>query len=172
MSASCAICGSVLQPLLPAKSDLSAPVRLLQTNDLPLEVEIQTTREIIADEEMRLRALDENVAHLQQLLALVSQQRDESREKIRRHSSMLAPIRRLPAEILCNIFLLTLLPIDELATRLSEESFNFGIGASPWVLTHVCGHWRNISLFFPSLLGHCYYPDNGSFYTFLIHPIL
>ncbi|KAJ7665661.1 hypothetical protein B0H17DRAFT_1090588 [Mycena rosella] len=151
MSASCATCGSVLQPVFPATSELSAPNHLLETNDPPVEVEIQTTREIIAHEENQIRLLDQNILHLQNLLALVKQQRDESKQKIRRHSCILSPIRKLPTEILCNIFSFTLLPDDEMKERLSQESSNFGIGVSPWVLTHVCARWRNISLSFSSL---------------------
>ncbi|KAJ6601154.1 hypothetical protein DFH09DRAFT_557679 [Mycena vulgaris] len=149
MSASSANCGSALQPSLPPKTELFALAHLLETNDPPLDVEIQTTRGIIADEEKRLRALDEKIAHLQDLLALCLQQRDDFKENIRRHSSIISPIRQLPAEILCKIFSFTLLPIDEMTWLMGGKSFNFGIGISPWVLTHICARWRSISLSFP-----------------------
>ncbi|KAJ6606800.1 hypothetical protein B0H10DRAFT_580795 [Mycena sp. CBHHK59/15] len=50
----------------------------------------------------------------------------------------------MPSEILCDIFYLTLL-----SAELSYGSFE--TSESPWVLTHVCRHWRNIAISFPSL---------------------
>ncbi|KAJ7894572.1 hypothetical protein B0H13DRAFT_2525501, partial [Mycena leptocephala] len=143
----CTNCGNVLQlqgllqALFPPINDSpSALTYLLQTNDAPLEAEIQTAREVIADETKRLQVLDENIAYMQSVLAALSQQRVESKEKILRHKSIISPLRCIPPEILGNFF-----------CSPSLAFFEIGIHISPWILTHVCSHWRNISLSLPSL---------------------
>ncbi|KAJ6560353.1 hypothetical protein B0H19DRAFT_895180, partial [Mycena capillaripes] len=113
---------------------------------VPLDEEILSTREIIANEENRLRVLDENTAHVQRVLATLSRHRDECKEKIRRHSAVVSPLRRLPPEILGKIFLLTM------RWRLLEDkSIKFQLSLGPWGLTRICSRWRNISVSFPML---------------------
>ncbi|KAJ6541678.1 hypothetical protein B0H19DRAFT_321400 [Mycena capillaripes] len=150
---SCPNCGTVqdlLRALLPPIIDSSAPNHLLETNDPPLEAEIQTTRETIAKEEDWLRILDENIAHVQSVLGVLLQKRDECEDKIRRYTSI-SLLRRFPPEILCNIFLFTLLPAHEMEDLPQERFFNFGNHDSPWILPRICSRWRSISLSFPSL---------------------
>ncbi|KAJ6560350.1 hypothetical protein B0H19DRAFT_863567, partial [Mycena capillaripes] len=124
---------------------------LLKTNYVPLEEEILSTREIIANEENRLRVLDENIAHVQRVLATLSRHRDECKEKIRRHSAVVSPLRCLPPEILGKIFLLTVPPEDEMERLLEDKSIKSRLSLSPWVLTRICSRWRNISVSFPML---------------------
>lgn len=148
-----------LQDLLPTLSPplniLSAPDRLLQTNKAPLDVEIHTSREIITNEEHRLRILDKNIARLKSAyhstLKALSVKRDKSKEKIRRHASVNSALRRMPSEILLEIFYFTIPPSEETEMLLTQRSSKFGIGVSPWILTHVCTRWRDICLAAPSL---------------------
>ncbi|KAJ6617478.1 hypothetical protein B0H10DRAFT_1320760 [Mycena sp. CBHHK59/15] len=123
----------------------SAPDHLLFTNSPPSDSEAQEAQGIIADEKQRLHLLDEKIVYIQRkLLVPLLQQRDEAQQRIDQHACVLAPVRRMPSEILCDIFYLTLL-----SAELSYGSFE--TSESPWVLTHVCRHWRNIAISFPSL---------------------
>ncbi|KAJ7605298.1 hypothetical protein FB45DRAFT_1042430 [Roridomyces roridus] len=53
--------------------------------------------------------------------------------------------KRMPPEILADIFSWTLPPMNELRGDVSD------LETSPWVLTQVCSRWRDISLSTPSL---------------------
>ncbi|KAJ7631612.1 hypothetical protein DFH06DRAFT_1101562 [Mycena polygramma] len=157
---SCANCGSLpiwqrlqglLRDMVPPAEESSAAIHLLETNDPPLEVEMHAVRETITKEEARLRILDENIAHMQSVLAALSQKRDESKVKIRLHRAIISPLRRLPPEILGLVFSHTIPPLDELERMMEYTSFKFGTDSSPWVLTRICSRWRNISMSSPSL---------------------
>ncbi|KAF7347261.1 F-box domain-containing protein [Mycena venus] len=167
-SVACANCGNLsvrvlellqhlLEALVPSQNESTAPNHLLKTNEPPVEAEMNLIHEIIASEENRIRVLDENIAHVESVLAVLSQQRDESKEKIRRHAIMISSLRHFPPEILGRIFLLTLPPTDEIKKLAASEN-GFGIGASPWVLTRVCSRWRKISLSFPFLWSNVILP--------------
>ncbi|KAJ6448699.1 hypothetical protein C8R45DRAFT_791010, partial [Mycena sanguinolenta] len=54
---------------------------------------------------------------------------------------ILSPLRRMPAEILREIFSWTLPPVDNF----------FSSADCPWILTHVCATWRAVALSQPSL---------------------
>ncbi|KAJ7202487.1 hypothetical protein C8J57DRAFT_1102074 [Mycena rebaudengoi] len=60
------------------------------------------------------------------------------------NKAVISPHRRIPPEILGEIFLLTL-PV-----RVQEAVFST-IGDSPWVLTHVCRRWREVAVSAPFL---------------------
>ncbi|KAJ6479183.1 hypothetical protein C8R47DRAFT_1137256 [Mycena vitilis] len=157
---SCAHCGSLsisqrlqglLRDMVPPAEESSAALHVVETNDPPLEVEIHAVRESITKEEARLRVLDANIAHMQSALAALSQMRDQSEDKIRLHEGVFSPLRRFPPEILGQIFLYTVPPLDELEREMRYTSSRFGMRLSPWLLTRICSRWRSISLSFPSL---------------------
>ncbi|KAF7347252.1 ABC protein [Mycena venus] len=141
----------LLGALVPPENTSSAPNHLLETNVPPTEFELTATRELIAHEKSRLRALDANITYMKGILEVQLQQHHESKERIRRHESVVSPLRHFPPEILCRIFLFTVPSVDEMKRLIQDRSSKFGSGASPWILTHVCSRWRNICLSFPTL---------------------
>lgn len=79
--------------------------------------------------------------HLQQL----TNQRDETRAFILSHLTLSTPIRKLPMEILQEVFMYCLPP--------SEREFSGAPNGveSPMVLTRVCAQWRQVALATPRL---------------------
>ncbi|KAJ7726407.1 hypothetical protein B0H16DRAFT_1894829 [Mycena metata] len=156
-SPSCPSCGSVLsmrqlhdllRSSLAQNTEESGPESLFEFHDPPLATEVQTARVMVAHEKKRLRVLNDTIARLQNVLTPLLSQQKLSRARIRKHTHLLAPIRRLPTELLRAIFLLTVPPRHELVQAAWD---GFGTRDSPWTLTRVCSLWRNISLSLPTL---------------------
>ncbi|KAK0494581.1 hypothetical protein EDD18DRAFT_349796 [Armillaria luteobubalina] len=101
---------------------------------------------------------------------------DEVRSEMRRHrdvvhksraaySSTLAPIRRLPTDILRTVFReIQLSTWSDKGSREDHQMLDFSQG--PRKLSHVCGAWRDIVLSYPQLWSHLVlhfpeiYPDD------------
>ncbi|KAJ7726409.1 hypothetical protein B0H16DRAFT_1780568, partial [Mycena metata] len=108
--------------------------------------------------------LKDNIACLQSVLTDLLSQQKLSKARVRKHTHLLAPIRRLPTELLRAIFLFTVPPRHEL---LPATYNGFGTRVSPWILTRVCSRWRNIALSFPALwqtivLPQTYFEDDST----------
>ncbi|KAJ7137718.1 hypothetical protein C8R44DRAFT_335611 [Mycena epipterygia] len=95
-------------------------------NEPPLDVHVPKIQDFLLTARARLVLLKNEV--------------DALEESIRTHSAVVSSIRRLPSEILCNIFAWTL-PHE--CTRDGGES-TFTIG--PWRLALVCKRWRECAL--------------------------
>ncbi|KAJ7123622.1 hypothetical protein C8R44DRAFT_559888, partial [Mycena epipterygia] len=61
------------------------------------------------------------------------------------NTAVLSPLRRMPAEVLGEIFSWTLPSVNTL------RLWGFGVGDSPWLLTHISSRWRTVGLSTPAL---------------------
>ncbi|KAJ7123583.1 hypothetical protein C8R44DRAFT_670182, partial [Mycena epipterygia] len=61
------------------------------------------------------------------------------------NNAILSPLRRTPPEVLGEIFSWTSPSVNVF------KQGDFGIADSPWVLTHISGHWRAVAHSTPSL---------------------
>ncbi|KAJ7044962.1 hypothetical protein C8F04DRAFT_1067178, partial [Mycena alexandri] len=100
---------------------------LITSNNLPLDSDIPFIRAIVRDGEIQVDALNEQIHDL-------VQRRDRAAEHVRQHRAIISPVRRLPPELLCEIF---------------ELSFNDK--GPPWHLGHICRSWRHTALSHPPL---------------------
>ncbi|KAJ6462154.1 hypothetical protein C8R45DRAFT_529152 [Mycena sanguinolenta] len=150
----CHICGaapdapsltSLLQPLPPSPSPIIT--RLLNNNDPPLDADIPVVRQIIFDDEDRLQTLDAQILQLQTALAELVQRRTEVVEHIREHRAIVSPVRRVPPELICEIF--------DLATVDSRSGLR---AIPPWHLGQICHPWRQSALAHPSLWNYIVVP--------------
>jgi hypothetical protein len=81
---------------------------LLASNDAPLDSQIPIICAIISDSEKRVDALNAQIYVLQAALAQLVRSRNEATGKICQYRSILSPVRRVPAELICAIFDLAL----------------------------------------------------------------
>ncbi|KAJ7291403.1 hypothetical protein C8J57DRAFT_1705014 [Mycena rebaudengoi] len=125
-----------------AKSTLES---LLISNDPPPDSEVPAIHDIIADEQSRLLVLDTQIAALRKILEPLVNERNATADKILRHQSVISVARRIPPEILGEIFLLTL-PSQEVAWHKTSC-----VNSSPWLVGHICSRWRKIALTLPEL---------------------
>ncbi|KAJ7291342.1 hypothetical protein C8J57DRAFT_1491835 [Mycena rebaudengoi] len=111
----------------------------------PPDAEIPVIRDIIADEQSRLLDLDAQIAALRKILEPLVNERNITADKILRHQSIFSAARRIPPEILGEIFLSTL-PAQEAMWHKTSA-----VSSSPWLVGRICSRWRKIALALPEL---------------------
>ncbi|KAK6984958.1 hypothetical protein R3P38DRAFT_3450943 [Favolaschia claudopus] len=139
---------------------------LLASNRPPLESQIPVIRNIIATTHARLATLRaesgilssrldqlagtglrEHKEELGKQLAVLDDAVRVVAEQLRAENSLLSAIRRIPPEILCEIF-------KWVAQR---GCWRYVVGSpvvgAPWHLTHICRGWRNVARSYPRLWG-------------------
>ncbi|KAJ7579940.1 hypothetical protein C8J56DRAFT_834602 [Mycena floridula] len=83
-----------------------------------------------------LHVLERNVVDIKDTVAALFRMQDGIQRAIELRKAVVSPIRKLPNEILRNIFI-------EAHTGAEWQAFD--IGAIPWVVAQVCSRWREIS---------------------------
>ncbi|KAJ6563980.1 hypothetical protein B0H19DRAFT_1258501 [Mycena capillaripes] len=134
------------QTPLPHKSPVSPPpdlLHLLRSNEPPQEAQIPGIRDIISDDVNRISLMDAEILSLQSQIRNLNatltqslQKRNDATLHALQHRCILSPIRRVPPELISEIF--DLVCGGETGKRL------------PWYLGHVSRSWRHTAL----SLGH------------------
>lgn len=99
---------------------------------------------MILDAELRLSSLDENLSYAQNNVDELMLQLSECFLKWTQYKAVISPVRRLPPEILCQIFL----------DAISSESQKPHKNLAPLSLCQVCESWRWAALGLPKLWTH------------------
>ncbi|THU90870.1 hypothetical protein K435DRAFT_246391 [Dendrothele bispora CBS 962.96] len=126
---------------------------LLETNHAASRAETEHILEFLRLPEQELQNVNEEITRLDTLLNALRSRREKLVSYIHKHRQLLSPIRRLPAEIIAELFTFCL-PATHPPTRdLSEP---------PLLLTLVCKQWREIALSTPCLWSalHIYIPHS------------
>ncbi|KAJ7482177.1 hypothetical protein B0H11DRAFT_1666321, partial [Mycena galericulata] len=121
---------------------------LLNTNDPPLATELPFIQSIRAKTRTRLNFLDDEIARLWDRLGELEGERTSLAKYHPQLTRILSPLRRMPPEILAEIFSWTLPSLPEAMHRSDNR---FTIQESPWLLTHVSRRWRAVSISTPEL---------------------
>ncbi|KAJ6506278.1 hypothetical protein C8R47DRAFT_112426 [Mycena vitilis] len=133
-------------PPIPALAPLpvvSRPYRahLLTSNEPCLDSEVPHIQHAIDDSlgqigqlDAQIGALQAQIRHLQTTLEQCQRRRGEVSETVRQHQSILSPIRRVPSELICEIF-----------------SWTWSGKKTPWNLGHICRSWRQHAVSYPLL---------------------
>ncbi|ESK95825.1 hypothetical protein Moror_12437 [Moniliophthora roreri MCA 2997] len=121
---------------------------LVGTNNAPSPEELEEIRNLVRKPEEQVRLLNEKISQLQA-------QRDKLQSFIDCHRVLLSPARRIPRDIISEVFL-HCLPTDSLPVR--------SIGEAPLLLTTICRSWREIALTTPRLWRafHFVFPVAGN----------
>ncbi|CAK5265963.1 unnamed protein product [Mycena citricolor] len=109
---------------------------LLSSNAPPSEADAASLHIVLAHLGKQLAGIDESIARLQLHLRELQKTRQGVLEDVKRVRTVLSPIRRLPPEILCDIFALCI--PSETSTSFRGKHLKF-----PWVATRVCRSWRD-----------------------------
>ncbi|KAJ7649015.1 hypothetical protein DFH06DRAFT_1300259 [Mycena polygramma] len=134
---------------LPSPKSSPDLIRLLASNEPPSESEIPSICNVISGGEAQIHALDAQMdsldaqidsldAHIRRLhtsRARLAQRRTAIAEHIHQHRAMISPVRRVPSELICEIFVLVMSPRNA-ADRCQP----------PWWLGHICQSWRQTAL--------------------------
>ncbi|KAJ7589847.1 hypothetical protein C8J56DRAFT_936335 [Mycena floridula] len=123
---------------------------LLVSNRVPSHVQELQVREVVAERLQSLHDLDDRINKMRQDLEILLAERAVQDRETRRYRSVIHPIRRLPAEILSEIFLnfvsedLEDMEADESMSSLHPSSMR-------WVVSLVCVSWRSVAVSLPKL---------------------
>ncbi|KAJ6491036.1 hypothetical protein C8R45DRAFT_901342 [Mycena sanguinolenta] len=150
MPSSCFQCGGFV---LPASGNfaldltphtLACLTQLSSSNEPPVDAELSVVRPVAQITSAHLALLDQEISRVKGRLRELEKEHTALSESHAQNMSILSPLRRVPTEILGEIFSWTL-PLS-----LSHQSV-VDVENCPWVLTHVCRRWRAVALSTPSL---------------------
>ncbi|KAJ7658416.1 hypothetical protein B0H17DRAFT_955267, partial [Mycena rosella] len=114
----------------------------LGTNYRPLDEEIDELQHLLAEPSSRLKRLNDEIADLHKALAKLEEERDSLSDYVEAHKALLTPVRRLPLDILQEIFV-ACIPTHRNCVMSAREA--------PILLGRICSSWRTISLSTPRL---------------------
>ncbi|KAF8218286.1 hypothetical protein K438DRAFT_1557093, partial [Mycena galopus ATCC 62051] len=118
---------------------------LLNSNEAPEDSEFTFIRSIVSDADACLARLDDEISKIEGKLQQLKEERALLSGYQACNRSIISPLRRIPPEVLAEIFSCTLPSVTE-SLRTKEY-----MACSPWVLSHISARWRAISLSTPSL---------------------
>ncbi|KAJ7609028.1 hypothetical protein FB45DRAFT_945154 [Roridomyces roridus] len=126
-------------------------LQLMDTNEPPAAAELAYTRAVVSNTAAQLAGLDQEIARLKTRLMQLEEERSVLAISHQRSIPIISTLRRMPSEILSEIFLLAQPSPVEPAGLPSKESPHF-----PWRFSHVSRRWREIALSTPSLWSLVY----------------
>ncbi|KAJ7691964.1 hypothetical protein B0H17DRAFT_1010809, partial [Mycena rosella] len=118
---------------------------LLTSNEVPLEPDLLAVNSVISKTDARLAWLDTEILRLQDRLKELEEERTALSSFRAQNNAILSPLRRMPPEVLGEIFAWTLPSVKDALER------GFSVGRSPWVLGQINSPWRSVALSTPSL---------------------
>ncbi|KAJ6561729.1 hypothetical protein B0H19DRAFT_1142455 [Mycena capillaripes] len=128
---------------------------ILHTNAVPSNAECQRIHELLLDPREEAAALTVEIERLQALISQLTQKRAHLNEFIDAHTALMSPVRRLPADVVLEVFTVCL-PAGRNSIMSGEEA--------PLLLCHICREWRHLALSTPCLWAslHIVAPPNVS----------
>ncbi|KAK0237732.1 hypothetical protein EDD85DRAFT_555102 [Armillaria nabsnona] len=152
-----AVALSIPEPVLPPNTLNSQISGILRTTRSFLDTDRDWILQNIEGLEQQLSVYDALLDRIDEVRSKLQRHRDVVHGFMVQYSSTLAPIRRLPSDILCVVFhdiqiSLWRNPQEFLEPSAELAALDFSQG--PWELSHVCGAWRDVVLSYPQLWSH------------------
>ncbi|KAF7334830.1 hypothetical protein MSAN_02369700 [Mycena sanguinolenta] len=117
-------------------------VSRLGTNYCPTDKEILELNALLVEPTLRLKGLDDEITKLQKAIDKLAEERGRVAAYVEAHKALLSPVRRLPLDIIQELFV-ACLPTHRNCVMSASEA--------PVLLGRVCSSWRAISLSTPRL---------------------
>ncbi|KAJ7037459.1 hypothetical protein C8F04DRAFT_1393670 [Mycena alexandri] len=114
----------------------------LGTNYCPLDEEVLEIQRLLVEPLSRLQEIDNKIAELQKTIDKLTQERDSVSTYVEAHKALISPFRRLPLDIIQEIFI-ACLPTHRNCVMSAVEA--------PVLLGRICSLWRTVSLSTPRL---------------------
>ncbi|KAJ7253501.1 hypothetical protein C8J57DRAFT_1722395 [Mycena rebaudengoi] len=126
---------------------------MLNTNVIPNDAECQQIRDFLVDPRREAAQLAEQIARMQKLLEDLARKRDDLAEFIDAHLALVSPARRLPDDVVREIFVASLPKNRNCAISAKDSSL---------LLCTICQPWRNLALSTPRMWAsiHIVAPSN------------
>ncbi|PBL03568.1 hypothetical protein ARMGADRAFT_911530, partial [Armillaria gallica] len=110
--------------------------------------EEQQIRTILLETQCQLDMVERKIEVLQAVLDTLHDQRTLLKSRIKRHKMALAPIRKIPAELIAEIMFAV---AEATAISPNGQSCSSAANIAPLRLSHVCRSWRETALFLQPL---------------------
>lgn len=124
-------------------SDSPVP-QLLGTNCVPSNLENSAIRQTVGDAHAALSHLGSEITRVQAVLDQLLHDHTRLQAHADEHSALLSPARRLPHDIVAEIFL-RCVPVRPWYRN------SLDVTRPPWLLGHICSGWRRVALSTPRL---------------------
>lgn len=115
---------------------------LMESNIVPSELETRQMKDLLLEEDAHLSDLNAQMVQLQASLQALAIQRSQRCARIRSYKAAISGVRRLPPEIVAEIFLRCCPESPILPLRPTD---------SHMVVTQICSGWRKVAIGFPEL---------------------
>ncbi|KAJ7095162.1 hypothetical protein B0H15DRAFT_94819 [Mycena belliarum] len=123
--------------------EFASPIRpFLHTNFVPTDTQHNEIRVFLDESLKNVREMDAEISRLGAQMAHLIEQRENMCNDIDAHQAMITPVRRLPRDILQEIFV-ACLPTDRNSVITPLDA--------PMLLGQICSPWRTIALTTPCL---------------------
>ncbi|KAJ7691932.1 hypothetical protein B0H17DRAFT_934548, partial [Mycena rosella] len=129
-----------------ATGTLALHQKLLITNVAPEGAELTFVQSVASKAGRHLTYLDGEIARLRDQLNELEEERALLSGYRAQNLGILSPLRRMPPEVLGEIFSWTLPTASD-----EPDEAGFDLSQSPWLLTHISSRWRTAALSTPSL---------------------
>ncbi|KAJ7114137.1 hypothetical protein C8R44DRAFT_630655, partial [Mycena epipterygia] len=114
----------------------------LGTNYCPKDEEVAEINALLVEPTLRLERLADEIADMQKALNKLTTERDSLAAYLADHKALISPVRRLPLDIIQEIFV-ACIPTHRNCVMSASEA--------PVLLGRICSSWRTISLSTPRL---------------------
>ncbi|KAJ7642570.1 hypothetical protein DFH06DRAFT_1477348 [Mycena polygramma] len=146
-----------------AVSQVETPYKdYLHSNFVPSEDECSRIRDHVAPNTQELEETTAAIFRLQASLDQMVRKRDQLEEYIDSHLALVSGARRLPYDILTEIFM-ACLPNAQYASMKSDDP--------PLLLCHICSAWRKLALSSPRLWASLEIREPSRTYPYPVHRI-
>ncbi|KAJ7765087.1 hypothetical protein DFH07DRAFT_1059019 [Mycena maculata] len=136
---------------------MSSPfAQKLGTNYCPTDDEVPEIKALLVEPTLKVKDLDDEIAELQKAIDKLIEERDSLVANVEAHRALISPARRLPLDIIQEIFV-ACLPTHRNCVMSASEA--------PVLLGRICSAWRSISLSTPRLWAslHVVEPTRASY---------
>jgi hypothetical protein len=114
----------------------------LNSNYVPNDDEVVEIKQLLIEPCQRLKDISGEIGDIESQLEKLLKEKDNLDDQLKAHKALLSPARRLPPNVIQNIFLYCL-P--------SEHNPVMGSREAPLLLGRICSQWRDIALGTPKL---------------------
>ncbi|KAJ7094296.1 hypothetical protein C8R44DRAFT_645311, partial [Mycena epipterygia] len=135
------LCPVHCSPQKDFKSPASPYPELLSSTTVPSDFHISAIREVIDHAETEISARDRSIARLEHEIVEIGRQRAELEDFVNKHRGVVSAMRRLPSEIMLEIFAYGADPPPCFNPR----------NCMSWRIIQVCSRWRAVALASPLL---------------------
>ncbi|KAK0446986.1 uncharacterized protein EV420DRAFT_1647878 [Desarmillaria tabescens] len=141
----CPECGyALLEKIIAPPLSSSRFEELSSCNDAPLDSERTTLETVVREGEANLSSLPRRIAAARETLQILLKEQTGTVKRITDAKVLLNPVRRLPADVLIDIF----------TECLPEDMDSLDTKSTPWALSQVCASWRKTALASTGLWAH------------------